>query len=74
MKEEKSEKKIIENCQLILLLTFIMVEHSIKMLYEILEWMILTIIVFISLLVEIFVVFVNLKRYFELFYDINIGL
>ena len=51
-----------------------MVEQSINMLYEILEWMILTIIVFISLLVEIFVVFVNLKRYFELFYDINIGL
>ena len=44
-----------------MLLTFIMVEHSIKMLYEILEWMILTIIVFISVLVEIFVVFANVK-------------
>ena len=44
-----------------MLLTFIMVEHSIKMLYEILEWMILTIIVFISVLVEIFVVFANAK-------------
>ena len=55
-----------------MLLTFIMVEHSIKMLYEILEWMILTIIVFISVLVEIFVVFANVKRYFELFYDIKI--
>ena len=42
------------------------------MLYEILEWMILTIFVFISVLVEIFVVFANVKRHFELFYDIKI--
>ena len=61
MKEEKSEKKNHRKLSINLALTFIMVEHSIKMLYEILEWMILTIIVFISVLVEIFVVFANVK-------------